>query len=164
MIPARLSWRTVALTRRINATWLLGTRASAEKKIDSDAISIELKEARAHAVNAACTRVRLAWREPAARVVGRKGETKPSRRWGSDRRETYFFIITPTKLIFLTHRLGFQMVGSPPLLSSLRSFHLSLPAYSPSLSVRLLRQEKLNPELVVPFLYARCRQARSLRC
>lgn len=97
-------------------------------------------------------------RERAGCEVGRKGERNETRRWGSDRRETYFFIITPTKLIFLTHRVGFQMVASPPFPSPpfLPPFSRSLPSSpSPSLSPRLLRQEKLNPELVVPFLYAR---------
>lgn len=60
------------------------------------------------------------------------------------------------------------MVASPPFPSPLlppfsRSPSPPRPSsHSPSLSPRLLRQEKLNPELVVPFLYARCREARSL--
>lgn len=65
------------------------------------------------------------------------------------------------------------MVASPPFPSPLLPPFSRSPSppssfppssHSSSLSPRLLRQEKLNPELVVPFLYARCREARSLPC
>lgn len=97
------------------------------------------------------------------RKVGRKGERNETRRWGSDRRETYFFIITPTKLIFLTHRVGFQMVASPPFPSPpfLPPFSRSLP---PLYLLAFLDKKNLTPNSSFPFctraLY--CREARSL--